>query len=1437
MRILIDLDDRHQVVDLEAWQPTATLAALIAGVGGSSAAAQHVCLDGRSVPVDMKLQDAVLLEGSVISLQPGPGLQRITGWNVSISGGLGSGALVPVPHNRKLIIGRSPKADLVLDSESASWHHCTLEFDSDELWLRDAESTNGTIVDGVPIPAEGLLVTGPTTVLAGGAVLSIRPDLRESAAPRPGSLHNLTPAATAPFNRPPRSGDPAPPEPLAPPQQKDIPPASKFSVVTVVAPLIMAGVMVAAMGSLRYALFALLSPVMAVGMWFEQKRRRAKNVEEEDKRFTEALDEFRGEITEMASLERERRQQLIPDPALVLRRAVLPSTLLWQRRADAADFGCLNAGTADIEWHPEIDSRGISKLDDKVKQIVDETRLPAAPVLVDLTDAGVVGIVGDRTGALALARSLLIQSAVHCGPADLTVGVFCDGGRESDWEWASWLPHTRQAGDSSHGRWMSNQRDESSAMLRSLREAIDTLPTAALLVVLDSEVLTEGRESPAREILGHGRSAKEPSLRPGQPIRRVSGIVIARTADQLPAACTTVIDVAADAAASVAHPGDLTTVTDVTLAGIGLRQAETCARQLAHFDDPELVVPGAALPSLVRLPELLAPGGLDVDAIIEGWQAPTGISTPIGLSESGPLMLDLVRDGPHGLVGGTTGSGKSEFLRSFVAGLAARSDPTVLNFILIDFKGGAAFKTCERLPHTIGTISNLDEQLADRALRALEAEMQRRQRLFSEAGEDVDNLPAYLATNPAEPLPRLLLVIDEFAMLAKDFPDVLASLVSVAAVGRTLGVHMVLATQRPAGVVNDDILANTNLRVALRVQSREDSTNVIGVPSASAIGRTQTGRAYVKLGQDEITPVQTALVTGQAQQAAQQLVEIRDVGRFGVPIVRRTPRPANSDDNDLDLLIDAIVEANHRLGIETPRQVWPEALGEKVRLDGYAAEASEASSEPTPNARPQPMVGGLRRSTVAIALADEPDLQRQSATGWDMAEGNLLLMGLPGSGTTTTLSSIALALAQSLSPGELDLVCLDVGSRDLAPLAELPHTVAYVGAGAGAKERQARFLRFLRAELDRRRESDLRHRPMVVLIDGLAGLRDEFQDYDGQQLLECLYRAYADGPGAGMFFAVSTTRARAVPSAMDEVTTQKWVFRLADSYDYSTLGIRGKTVPAAVPGRCVSTTKLLQMHIATPGRGLQDAVREAAARWQDLPGKPEVIGVLPDDVPSAELAPLTDLSGEPWLIPVGRREDSLQPACLELYEGEHLLIAGPARSGKSTLLLAIAQVLRAGGGAVRPAIWGIFDRRSPLAEADLDRAAGSPDEIPALLASLRLESGPVFLLIDDAERIDDADQSITSLLNAGIPGLCVIAAGRSADLRALYNHWTKVVRKSRCGVLLQPDIDFDGDLLGVTIPRRAPVAMTQGRGYACVSGALALIQSMSPVADRIRSGA
>jgi S-DNA-T family DNA segregation ATPase FtsK/SpoIIIE len=221
-----------------------------------------------------------------------------------------------------------------------------------------------------------------------------------------------------------------------------------------------------------------------------------------------------------------------------------------------------------------------------------------------------------------------------------------------------------------------------------------------------------------------------------------------------------------------------------------------------------------------------------------------------------------------------------------------------------------------------------------------------------------------------------------------------------------------------------------------------------------------------------------------------------------------------------------------------------------------------------------------------------------------------------------------------------------------------------------------------------------------------------------------------------------------------------------------------------------------------------------------------VVGQLPTSITVQQLGVGAHFASEPWRLPVGIRESDLEPAVLEVYEGEHVLIGGPVRSGKSTLLLAIAESVQAAAVDV----WGLCGRRSPLPRAGLDKCAVGTEEVATVLASARVHRGPLVLLVDDAEQFDDSDQAFAGLLSARTSDLLVVAAGRSDDLRSLYTHWTKTLRKARCGVLLQPNIDFDGELLGVTLPRRAPVGVTAGRGYLVSGGTTEFLQTISPSA-------
>jgi DNA segregation ATPase FtsK/SpoIIIE, S-DNA-T family len=944
------------------------------------------------------------------------------------------------------------------------------------------------------------------------------------------------------------------------------------------------------------------------------------------------------------------------------------------------------------------------------------------PVDVRLGPGDTVGIVGPPATGRAIARALVVQLCTWHGPADLALDV--EGG---GWHWTAWLPHL----------------------------ATPTLVAGppTLHVRDGDDAAASARRDPAGAML-----------------------VVATRAEALPAWCTTVVELATGSA--VVRPTGAVAST-VRPAGLSEARAEAAARRLAGFVDPELEA-ADLLPDTVSLLGLLGPTATP-ESLVERWADGAGRPRcPLGRSAGGVVTIDLDCDGPHLLVAGTTGAGKSELLRTLVLGLAASCSPDDMTFLLVDFKGGSAVDALADLPHVVGLVTDLDGDLAGRMVRSLEAELRWREQVLREAG--AQDLATYRGRG-RRPLPRLVVVVDELATLVAERPDFVPALVALAQRGRSLGLHLVLATQRPAGAVTDDVRANTGLRICLRVTDRHDAIDVVGDPAPAHLPPERPGRAVLRRAGRAIETLQVASLA----QAG---------GRPGRPVELVAPGTASEHGSTSpggDQLVNVLRQA--AAGLAPPRRPWLPELPAHVGLADLPAGAA--------------------------ALADDPDAQARPPVGWDPSQGHLLVCGATGSGTSSTLLTVAVAAATGTTPDALHLYAVDADGS-LGVLARLSHTGEVLAASdRGA---QARLLRRLRGDIERGRS--LGAPAVVVVIDGLDSLRAAFDDVAGQTVLDDLARVLADGPGAGIHVAASARRPGSLPASTVAAFGTRWLHRLGDPDEARSFGVPPSAVAGAGPGR-IAVAGWARVE-AGPGPGwcsaqvgvVDEAVIASISRASSVARAPAV-GRLPVSVGPP---PRASRRGGATSIPVGVGDAELGPAVLTLHDGDGLLVAGPPGSGRTTALGLIAHQLRAARPECRlVVVTGPGDGPSRLADVVVRR-----DDLAAL-ASL---AGPAVVVVDDAERVDDGPGHLAAL--AARHDVHLLVAGRADALRG--HHWTQAVRRQRIGLLLCPGAD-DGDLLGVILPRRRWTAWVPGRAELVQGGRAELVQLGVPPPTRRRRAA
>jgi S-DNA-T family DNA segregation ATPase FtsK/SpoIIIE len=1382
------------------------------GLLAALASLDRLAVDGHVLPTATPLSRLGLHPGSRVDLGSGRSSRQIPtapidgpapASVVRVVGGLDAGARFALPPGTHAL-GRTGTSTIRLPHPTVSRRHGQVQIHPDgSVTLADHRSRNGVRL-GATFIGDRAGPVGVDEVFTVGAV--------QLAVSSPTGVPTRPPAradgcaGTIPFNRPPRMAPPPPAPPIAPPAApRHLGGRTPFSWAMFLVPLVI-GLVMARLFNPLFAIFSLLSPVMMVASWLEQTRRARRAARDGATAFGGALDAFAAAMTVARHDEQQRRLRAAPDLSTLVEHARHGNPALWERRPQHGDFSRVRLGTASLPWAPIPDRPATAPLAAPVRAVVDaHALLDDAPVAVDLRQGHVIGLAGSPAACRAVARSLLVQLAVQTGPTDLAIDVIAAPRHRRHWAHLAWAPHV--------GRLFLTTE---AAAGRTIVTLVDD-PDGARHAELGPLLVDRGADAPR------------------------SAIVIATTPEQLPACCTTVVIADDLGHARVAIPATGEVHDDVLLMGASEPTATVITRALARFSDPEQTNNAAKLPRTVSLEATLGHHVRDAAAITQRWRRSSMDSLPavIGVGTNGPVAIDLVRDGPHGLIGGTTGSGKSELLRGIIADLAAGAPPDHLNFVLIDYKGGSAFDACARLPHTVGLVTDLDEHLAERALLSLDAELRTREGRLRAAG--ANDLAAYRdAAGPDDPpLPRLVVIIDEFAALAAELPAFLDALVAIAQRGRSLGVHLLLATQRPHGVISDNIRTNTNLRIALRMLDVADSVDVLGVPDAARLRRAEPGRALLRLGPDELVTVQAPWPSGReprgpnASDPAAQSFRVRALDAFGQPL--RSPATGSdpsgpSSGSCLDALVDTIVEVHGDGGGRSPRTPW---------LPPLPLHLTRADLDAGPRPRPQAAGGdGVCLAPVPIGLADEPRAQRQAPWSWHPHRGNLLVCGMPGSGTTNVLRAVACGIAEANDTARAHLYAMDFGSDGLAVLAALPHTGAVIRYDE--RSRQQRLLAFLHTELQRRRgASDPpgsvardgtppdrvdRHAALVVLLDDIGAMRAAYDDLAGLAFLDRFCRIALDGPAFGIHVVIAGDRPQAMPPALTAAATQRIVLHLPDAYDYGLCGLRVRPRQALSPGRGFTGDG----HELQVARVADDDIRNAADACAD-PSAPATRPVPIGDLPTVVTVPeLGEATIEPacWSLPFGVGDSDLRHRRLDLHRGDHVLVAGPPRSGRTTLLATLATQASVAGARLVVVAVGTG--------TDLHHALHATDTVtvtPAQLAdhpALGDTAEGTLVLIDDAELVADVDGIVAAALVSMGPTVRVVAAGRADRLRGTYGHWTRQVRDGRIGIALRPDLDADGDLWSVRFAPLRGAAWPDGRGVLVRDGAIEIVQVARP---------
>lgn len=1142
------------------------------------------------------------------------------------------------------VIGRSNKCHISYRNPTVSREHAVLHWNGKEWEINDKNSTNGTYVNGKKVQYARLR-TGDIVfivglyIVAGSGYIAINNKNDRVTISTPW-IHQVKDEKEILFSKPffgtkqdtyfdrlPRKIKPIGNDPI----EIDMPPVAMHGnniplLLRLGSPMLMGGRALAS-GNVFMAMTSMAMPMLMQG--FTEKDRR----EYEKKRregYTEYLSYMNGVISDEKKLEETNLNFNYP-PLNDVMYLAHTKRRLWDRRQNDEDFLKIRIGNGQLPLiaekkypHKKFQIQR-DDMEDAMYELAErQVMLDNVPVMHSLVEDYISGISGDRTEVLRMVRNMILQIIASHSYDEVKIAIIAEGSELKEFEFVRYLPHNWS--DQRNMRFFVTNQSEAQQLTNYFNTEFEEILSAKKKYKISSGT-SYVVFALSKELYTHMETFK--SFLEGEDYM---GMSIVAAFEGLPKECKKVIDVREDCRLiDYLHIDreDLTFRMDAfdnSLFHKTIRQINGTRIRLEGE--------GYLLPSMITFLEMFNVGKVEHLNPLKRWEDNNPIKSlaaPVGVGTDGkPFVLDLheKRQGPHGLVAGMTGSGKSEFLITYILSMAVNYSPDEVAFVLIDYKGGGladAFEDKSRglhLPHLVGTITNLDGAAIQRSLMSIKSELKRRQSVFKKAKSltnmgtmDIyDYQKLYRSKVVTEPLPHLIIIADEFAEMKAQQPEFMNELISTARIGRSLGVHLILATQRPSGVVNDQIRSNTKFQVCLRVQDRSDSMDMIKRPDAAEL--KHTGRFYIQVGYNEFFAQGQSAWCGAEYVPQEEVVEAKDysvsfVDNLGQTLHSVEPEvmKVKTGTKQIVAIAKYLSDLAERENIQ-PRKLWIDPLPALIDFDVLN------------KAYPQEARGFMQ---TIVGMADDPERQMQYPLVMDfMHMKHMFICGAAASGKSMLLRTMLVGLAERYTPEQFNCYIAEIGSTALAGLKNLPHCGAYV---TETNESEIyRLFDFIKELIAQRKaifaEADVTNyasyiqiapMPLVlVVLDGFTNIRSLSK---GGDYFNTIHEYLRDATGYGIEYIITCNNSNEITMKAKQEIDYKIALNAKDKYVFTEiLDVRVRFEPPVMKGRgvCVIDGRPLEYQAAILDSGSKDQERAMKLRkritslCEKYPGKAAV---------------------------------------------------------------------------------------------------------------------------------------------------------------------------------------------------------------------------------------